>query len=68
MPKKRTHIFYNYNGQDITFAFEEGFNGRIQDSEPSGLLCSVINTEEDATVVYITEVGGKELLRLILPK
>lgn len=66
---KRTHIYYNYHGVDITFAFEDGFQGRIQGPDHSGLLCSVLNDEDEATVVYITErMGKKELLRIVFDK
>lgn len=67
--KKRTRIYYNYNGLDVTFAFDEGFNGRIQGPDHSGLTCSVLNNENDATIIYVTEgVGGNELFRIVMDK
>lgn len=65
---KRVHIYYNYNGVDITFSFDEGFRGRIQGPDHSGLLCSVINDEE-STIAYITDpFEGREVLRVVLSK
>ena len=66
--KKRTHIYYRHLRQDITFAFEEGFTGRIQGPDHSGLICTVLNDEDDATIVYITQYDGEELLRVVFDK
>lgn len=66
---KRTHLYYIHNGLDVTFAFDEGFHGKIQGPDHSGLLCSVLNDEKDCTIIYLTEsIGGKELLRIVLDK
>lgn len=66
---KRVYIYYNHNGVDIAFAFDEGFRGRIQGPDHSGLLCSVIDNKEESTIAYITEpFEGREVLRIILSK
>jgi hypothetical protein len=66
---KKIFIYYNYNGLDITFAFEEGFHGPIEGPEGSALRCYVLNDDKEVTIVYLTETfGTRELLRLVLPK
>jgi len=63
--KKKVQIFYVYNGQELTFGFDETFSGIIREAS-SGLQCEVVR-EDHATSVYISEVlSQRDLLKMII--